>query len=187
LTGSEQYRRSTFLLDSLGERVFSGDISIVEKPHLTRSLGGAMFDSEGVATRDNAFVRDGVVNSYILGSYSARKLGLTTTGNAGGVHNVYVEGVETERGELLTLLGTGMLVTELIGQGVNSVTGDYSRGASGFWVEKGKIVHAVDEVTVASNLKQMFRDIVALGSDRDLRRNIVTGSILLSNMKIGAN
>ncbi len=187
LSGSAQYKRSTFLLDSIGDRVFSEDISIVEKPHLSGALGSATFDSEGVGTWEKAFVRNGVVNSYVLGSYSARKLGLETTGNAGGVHNVFIEGEEKERSEMIRLMGTGLLITGLIGQGINPVTGDYSRGASGFWVEGGKIVHAVDGVTIASNLKQMFQDIVAVGSDRDFRKNIVTGSVLLRGVKIAAN
>ena len=154
--GAAQYRRSSFLLDAKGAQVFPDWMSLVERPHLPGALGSAPFDSEGVATRDREIVVDGKLDGYLLDSYSARKLGLVTTGNAGGVHNLVVQGRMLDPKTLLGRLGKGLLVTEMMGQGVNAVTGDYSRGASGFWVENGEIARPVHEITVAGNLRDMF-------------------------------
>jgi PmbA protein len=185
IRGPSQYRRSSFLLDAAGEQVFPSFLSIVERPHLLQGLASSPFDSEGVATRDRDLVRHGVLQGYVLGSYSARKLGLRTTGNAGGIHNLLLQSGETGSFEdLLRRMGTGFLVTELMGQGVNGVTGDYSRGASGFWIENGAITYPVHELTIAGNLKQMLRSIVAVGSDVDTKGAIRTGSILLESMTI---
>ena len=184
IRGGAQYRRSSFLLDALGEQVFPAFMQIDERPHLLRGNSSTPFDSEGVATQDRAFIVDGRLQSYILDSYSARRLGRQTTGNAGGVHNLFVSSGEHDLHGLCREMGTGLLVTELMGQGANMVTGDYSRGAAGFWVEKGVIQYPVEEVTVAGNMKQMFKDIVAVGNDVDSRGNIRTGSIFISNMTI---
>jgi len=185
--GGAQYRRSSFLLDAKGEQVFPEAISLNERPHLPGALGSAPFDSEGVATRDRELVVAGVLDGYLLDSYSARKLGLATTGNAGGVHNLVVQGRMLDPKSLLRQLGTGLLVTEMMGQGVNGVTGDYSRGASGFWVENGEIARPVHEITVAGNLRQMYRGIVALGDDVDRRGAIHCGSILIDEMTIAGD
>ncbi len=189
IRGSSQYRKSSFLLGAAGQQVFPSFLELRERPHLLKGLGSRPFDSEGVSTRDRDLVRDGVLQGYVLGSYSARKLGLKTTGNAGGTHNLLVEskngGLPTE--ELLKQLGTGLLVTELMGQGVNGVTGDYSRGASGFWVEKGVMTYPVHEITIAGNLKDMYKNIAAIGSDVDLRGSVRVGSILVSEMTIAGD
>jgi PmbA protein len=184
--GSSQYRKSSFLLGAAGQPVLPDFISLRERPHLRKALGSSPFDAEGVSTRDRDLVQQGVLQGYILGSYSARKLGLRTTGNAGGTHNLLVEarggGVPIE--DLMKQLGTGLLVTELMGQGVNGVTGDYSRGASGFWVENGQVAYPVHEITIAGNLKDMYRNIAAIGSDVDVRGGVRVGSVLLSEMTI---
>ena len=189
IRGSSQYRKSSFLLGAAGQQVFPSFLELRERPHILKGLGSSPFDSEGVSTRDRDLVRDGVLQGYVLGSYSARKLGLKTTGNAGGTHNLLVEskngGLPTE--ELLKQLGTGLLVTELMGQGVNGVTGDYSRGASGFWVEKGVMTYPVHEITIAGNLKDMYKNIAAIGSDVDLRGSVRVGSILVSEMTIAGD
>lgn len=185
--GGAQYRRSSFLLDARGEQLFPDAISLFERPHLPGALGSAPFDGEGVATRDRELVVAGVLDGYLLDSYSARKLGLATTGNAGGVHNLVVHGDMLDPKTLLRKLGTGLLVTEMMGQGVNPVTGDYSRGASGFWVENGEIGRPVHEITVAGNLRQMYRGIVALGDDVDRRGSIHCGSILVDEMTIAGD
>jgi len=184
--GGAQYRKSSFLLDAAGQQVLPEFVQFEERPHILKALASSPFDDEGVATRDRSLVRDGVLQGYVLGSYSARKLGLKTTGNAGGIHNLMVTapGKSLDFDALLKEMGTGLFVTELMGQGVNPVTGDYSRGASGFWVENGAIVQPVHEITIAGNLKQMYRDIVALGTDVDMRGAIRTGSVLLSEMTI---
>jgi len=184
ISGGALYRRASFLLDSQGQRLFPEWFAIRERPHLLRGLRSSAFDAEGVATRESALVEGGVLQRYVLGSYSARKLGLKTTGNAGGVHNIEVAPNAGDLAELLRGMGRGLLVTELMGQGVNPVTGDYSRGAAGFWVEGGEIRHAVDGITVAGNLKRMFADIQAVGSDIDTRSHIRTGSILLNRMTV---
>ncbi|MFI4889888.1 MAG: metalloprotease PmbA [Steroidobacterales bacterium] len=185
IRGSSQYRQSSFLLNAAGSRVFPAGFSIVERPHIPKAVGSAAFDEEGVATRDRELIADGILTGYILSSYSARKLGLQTTGNAGGVHNLVV--APTIRGgyeKLLSQLGTGLVVTELMGQGVNIVTGDYSRGAAGFWVENGAIQYPVAEITIAGNLAAMLRGIVAVGDDVDVRGAVRIGSVLLDEMMI---
>ncbi len=184
--GSSQYRKSSFLLGAAGQQVFPSFIELSERPHIRKALGSSPFDGEGVATRNRELVQEGVLQGYVLGSYSARKLGLKTTGNAGGTHNLLVESKTggIEPATLLRDLGTGLLVTELMGQGVNGVTGDYSRGASGFWVENGSISYPVHEITIAGNLKQMYQKIVGIGSDVDLRGGVRVGSILMSEMTI---
>ncbi len=185
IRGSSQYRQSSFLLNSAGQQIFPSWFSIAERPHIPKAMGSAPFDEEGVATHDRELIAGGVLGGYILSSYSARKLGLETTGNAGGAHNLIV-GANTVGGlpEMLRTLGTGLLVTELMGQGINMVTGDYSRGAAGFWVENGEIQYPVAEITIAGNLRTMLSGIVAVGDDVDVRGGIRCGSILLEEMTI---
>jgi PmbA protein len=189
IMGGSQYRKASFLLNAAGQEVFPSFLQMQERPHILKGLASAPFDGEGAATHDRDLVRDGVLQGYVLGSYSARKLGLKTTGNAGGIHNLIVAapGKALDAESFLTRMNTGLLVTEMMGQGVNGVTGDYSRGASGFWVENGKIAYPVHEVTIAGNLKQMYRDIVALGNDVDVRGGIRTGSVLIGEMTIAGN
>ena len=185
IRGSSQYRESSFLLGAAGRRVFPAGFSISERPHIPKAMASAPFDEEGVATRDRELVADGVLTGYVLSSYSARKLGLRTTGNAGGSHNLLVAPTVTGGLEsLLGRLGTGLVVTELMGQGVNTVTGDYSRGAAGFWVENGVMQYPVAEITIAGNLAAMLAGIVAVGSDVDMRGGVRVGSILLEAMTI---
>ncbi len=184
IRGPALYRKASFLLDHLGEAVFPVFMQLREAPHIPRALGSAPFDGEGVATQPRDIITDGVLQGYVLDSYSARRLGMETTGNAGGVHNLIVSGEDTDFNDLLARMDTGLLVTELIGHGINMVTGDYSRGAAGFWVEGGRIQYPVEEITIAGNLKQMFRNILAVGNDVDLRGNIRTGSILLERMTV---
>ena len=184
ISGSSLYRKSTFLLDSLDTQILPDFVHIHEQPLLVGGLGSASYDAEGVATRAKDIVSNGILRSYILSTYSARKLGMQTTGNAGGVHNLMVESGPNDFAAMLKQLGTGLLVTELMGQGVNRVTGDYSRGASGFWVVNGVIQYPVEEITIAGNLKTMLRNIVAIGNDVDLRGNTRVGSILLEQMAI---
>jgi PmbA protein len=186
ISGASQYRKSSFLLNAAGEQVFPAFLGMQERPHILKGLASSPFDQEGAATRDRDLVRAGVLDGYVLGSYSARRLGLKATGNAGGIHNLLVTTAEggLDATSFLKRLGTGLLVTELMGQGVNGVTGDYSRGASGFWVENGAIAFPVHEITIAGNLKPMYRDIVALGSDVDARGGIRTGSVLIAEMTI---
>jgi PmbA protein len=166
--------------------VFPSFVQMQERPHLRKGLASSAFDSEGVATRDRDLVSDGVLGGYQLGSYSARKLGLRTTGNAGGTHNLIVAPSPDAPGfeALLRRMGTGLLVTELMGQGVNGVTGDYSRGATGIWVERGELAFPVQEVTIAGNLRDMYREIAAIGADSDIRGAIRVGSVLLPQMTI---
>jgi PmbA protein len=189
IRGSSQYRKSSFLLGAAGQQLFPSFVEIRERPHIKKALGSSPFDGEGVATRDRELVQDGVLQGYVLGSYSARKLGLKTTGNAGGTHNLLVEpktgGMEI--GALMRELGTGLLVTDLMGQGVNGVTGDYSRGASGYWVENGVQSFPVHEITIAGNLKDMYRNIAAIGNDVDVRGGVRVGSILISEMTIAGD
>jgi PmbA protein len=186
IRGGAQYRKSTFLLGAAGQAVFPSTLQMQEQPHILKGLASSPFDEEGVATRDRDLVRDGVLQGYVLGTYSARKLGLVTTGNAGGIHNLIVStpGRALDFDSLLKRMNTGLLVTELMGQGINGVTGDYSRGASGYWVENGAIAYPVHEVTIAGNLKQMYLDIEALGTDVDTRGAIRSGSVLLREMTI---
>ena len=185
IRGESLYRKSSFLLDSLGQQVFPDFMRIHEQPHLPKALGSAPFDSEGVATRARDIVSGGVVQGYVLDSYAARKLGMQTTANAGGVHNLTIESGELDFAGVLKQMGTGLLVTELMGMGVNLVTGDYSRGAAGFWVEGGEIQYPVEEITVAGNLREMLQGIVAVANDVDLRGNVRSGSVLIENMTIG--
>lgn len=187
IRGGSQYRRSSFLLDAAGRQVFPDWFAISERPHLAKALASAPFDHEGVATHDRELVEGGVLRGYLLSTYSARKLGMRTTGNAGGPHNLIVAGRGRDFEGMLALLDRGLLVTELMGQGVNGVTGDYSRGAAGFWVENGRIGHPVHEVTIAGNLKDMYRSIVDVGSDVDLRGGTRTGSILVEQMTIAGD
>jgi PmbA protein len=185
IRGSSQYRQSSFLLNAAGEQIFPDYISIAERPHIHKAMGSAPFDDEGVATHDRELVAAGVLTGYILGSYSARKLKLQSTGNAGGAHNLLV--TPTLSGgldALLKTLGSGLLVTELMGQGVNMVTGDYSRGAAGFWVEGGELQFPVAEITIAGNLRAMLKGIAAVGDDVDLRGGTRMGSVLLDEMTI---
>ncbi|MEH8029998.1 metalloprotease PmbA [Gallibacterium anatis] len=185
ISGGALYRKSSFLLDKLGETILPDWFVIEERPHLLAQLASTPFDSEGVKTRDHNIIVDGVLQTYLLTSYSAKKLGMQTTGHAGGIHNWLVK-ANSGGGlnALLKQMGTGLLVTELMGQGVNLVTGDYSRGASGFWVENGEIKFPVSEITIAGSLPEMFKQIVAVGDDIELRSNIRTGSILIEQMKI---
>jgi PmbA protein len=185
IRGSSQYRQASFLLNSAGQQVFPANFSIAERPHLAKAMASAPFDDEGVATRDRELVAAGVLSGYILSSYSARKLGLQTTGNAGGSHNLLVAPTLTGGvAAMLARLGTGLLLTELMGQGVNTVTGDYSRGAAGFWVENGQIQYPVAEVTIAGNLRSMFMGLAAVGDDIDVRGGVRVGSILVDEMTI---
>ncbi len=187
IRGGNLYRKSTFLLDSLGSQVFPDFIDIYEQPLLSQAMGSASYDSEGVATSQRHIVEAGVVQGYVLSSYSARKLGMATTANAGGVHNLTVKLGDLGFTQMLKEMNTGLLVTELIGQGVNTLTGDYSRGAAGFWVENGVIQFPVEEVTIAGNLKDIFKSIVTVGNDVDLRGNTRTGSILISEMTLAGS
>ena len=185
ISGGSLYRKSSFLLDSIGKQVFAPHIQIREVPHLKRGLSSQAFDDEGVATHERNIVENGVVQGYFLGSYSARKLGMRTTGNAGGNHNLILEnGVGLDFPALLKEMGRGVLVTELLGQGVNPVTGDYSRGAAGFWVEGGEIQHAVEEITIAGNLKNMLLGISAAGNDVVVRGSKQCGSLLIDKMMV---
>jgi len=184
ISGGNLYRKSSFLLDALGAPIFPDFVHIHEQPYLPGALGSAAYDGEGVATQARDLVSGGVLQGYVLGTYSARKLGLQSTGNSGGVHNLTITPGGHDFNAMLKQLGTGLLVTELMGQGVNMVTGDYSRGAAGFWVENGVIQYPVEEITIAGNLKDMFKQIVAIGNDVDYRGNIRTGSILLEKMSV---
>ncbi|GGB94824.1 peptidase C69 [Oxalicibacterium flavum] len=191
VSGGALYRKSTFLLDSLGKQAFAPHIQIVEDPHVIGGVGSSPFDDEGVKTSRRDVVRDGVVQGYFLSTYSARKLGMKTTGNAGGSHNLSLTSSLTRASDdfeaMLRKLDTGLLVTELMGQGVNYVTGDYSRGASGFWVEKGVIQYPVEEITIAGNMKEMFHQIVGIGADTLIRGTKQTGSILIENMTVAGS
>ena len=187
LTGGSLYRKSTFLLDSLDSQVLADFVTIDERPHLPAGLASSPFDDEGVATCDRRLVDAGVIKGYILGSYYARKLGMESTGNAGGIHNLIVSDTGHGFTDLLAQMDRGLLVTELIGHGVNPVTGDYSRGAVGFWVEQGEVQFPVAEITMAGNLVDMYRNIVAIGNDVDLRGGIRTGSVLVEEMTIAGN
>ncbi|WP_332669784.1 metalloprotease PmbA [Aromatoleum sp.] len=184
VSGGSLYRKSSFLLDSLGEQIFAPLVNISERPLIRKGFGSSAFDSDGVATRDREVVTDGVLNGYFLSTYSARKLGLRTTGNAGGSHNLIVGAGDMDFVALMKHMDRGLIVTELLGHGVNYVTGDYSRGAAGFWVENGKIKHAVEEITIAGNLRDMFRSIVAIGNDALPRGAKHCGSVLIERMKI---
>lgn len=184
INGNSLYRRSSFLLDHLGERIFPDFVRIHEQPRLPRGLASAPFDGDGVSTAAKDLVSEGVLRTYVLDAYSGCKLGMATTGNAGGVRNLRIEMGEMDRAAMIEALGTGLLVTELMGHGINPVTGDYSRGAAGFWVENGEIQYPVEEITIAGNLKQMFEGLVAVGNDCDYPGSIRTGSWLIGEMTI---
>ncbi len=184
ISGGAQYRRSSFLLDAAGEKIFPDFVRIEERPHIPGGMASAPYDAEGVRTVDRDLVVDGVLQGYLLSSYSARKLGLVTTGNAGGAHNLLVPGNAGDMRAIMQTVGTGLVVQELIGQGVNAVTGDYSRGAVGFWIEDGEIAYPVHEVTIAGNLRDLYQRIELIGDDPDLRGGIRCGSVLVSEMKI---
>lgn len=184
VSGGALYRKASFLVDHAGKKLFPDFVHIVERPHIPRGQASGNFDSEGVATADSDLVRAGILERYVLGSYSARRLGLASTGNAGGIHNLIVETGADDFAGMLRKLGTGLLVTEVMGQGVSIITGDYSRGAAGFWVEDGAIAYPVEEITIASNLREMFSNIVAIGNDVDTRSHVMTGSILLDRLTV---
>ena len=184
VSGGGQYRKSSFLLNQLGKTVFSPNIHIEDVPDIKRGLASGAFDNEGVRTQRRVIVADGVLTGYFLSTYSSRKLGMKTTGNAGGNHNLILRSGELDFNGLLKKMDRGLLVTELLGQGVNHVTGDYSRGAAGFWVEHGKIQYAVEEITIAGNLKEMYRNIVAVGNDVLVQGSRQSGSILIGNMMV---
>ena len=184
ISGGNLYRKASFLLNALDTKVFPDFVHIYEQPHLKGALGSSAYDSEGVATKSRDIVSEGILRSYVLGTYSARKLGLRSTGNAGGVRNLTIDPGDLDFQGLLKVLNTGLLVTELMGQGVNVLTGDYSRGAAGFWVENGVIQYPVEEITIAGNLKDMLKYIVAVGNDIDYRGSTRTGSILVEQMSI---
>jgi PmbA protein len=183
-SGGALYRKSSFLIDHLGKRVMPDFVHIAERPHIPRGLGSASFDSDGVATHDRDVVVDGILQGYFLSAYTARKLGMQTTGNAGGSHNLIIRPGELDLAGLLARMGRGLLVTELLGHGINYVTGDYSRGAAGFWVENGRIAYPVEEITIAGNLKDMLAGIVAVGNDVLVRGSKQTGSILVGRMTV---
>lgn len=184
ISGSSVYRKSTFLLDSLGKQILPEWLTINEQPHLLKGMASTPFDSEGVRTVERNIVENGVLQTWLMTSYSARKLGMQSTGHAGGIHNWRIAGQGLGFEDMLKKMGTGFLVTELMGQGVSGVTGDYSRGAAGFWVENGEIQYPVSEVTIAGNLKDMWSNLVTMGDDIELRSNIQCGSALLEAMKI---
>ena len=188
ISGGSLYRKSSFLLDHLGKQVLPDWFQISERPHLLKRLASTPFDSEGVRTQDLEIIQDGVLQTYLLTSYSGRKIGMQSTGHAGGIHNWLVKpNLTGGLTALLRQMGTGLLVTDVMGQGVNIVTGDYSRGAAGFWVENGEIQYPVAEITIAGQLQDMLKNIVAVADDVEHRSNIQTGSILLDKMKISGN
>ncbi|WP_394230152.1 metalloprotease PmbA [Shewanella colwelliana] len=187
ISGGSLYRKSSFLQDAIDTQVFPDWFTIAEQPHLKGALASAYYDSEGVATIDRNIIDNGILSTYLLTSYSARKLGLTNTGHAGGIYNWTLAHTGQTFDELVKQMGTGLIVTEVMGQGVNGVTGDYSRGAAGFYVENGVIQYPVEEITIAGNLKDIYRNIVAVAKDRDLRSSIRTGGILLDEMKIAGS
>lgn len=187
ITGGNLYRHASFLEGALGEQLFPEWLSLDEHPHILRALGSAAFDADGLPTRSKHFVEQGRLVSYALGTYSGRKLGMPSTANAGGVHNLFVSHGEEDQAALIRRMGRGLLLTELMGQGLNLVTGDYSRGAGGFWVENGEIQYPVQEVTIAGNLRDMFRQIVAVGNDLEHRSNICTGSVLIERMTLAGS
>jgi PmbA protein len=186
ISGGNLYRKSSFLLDSLGKQIACPLLNIYEDPHLKKGLASSPFDNEGVATHPRQLIKDGVLQGYILGSYSARKLGMQTTGNAGGNHNLIVQSGTHDFAGLLKQMGTGLLVTELLGHGMNMVTGDYSRGAAGFWVENGMIIHPVEEITIASNMADMLKMIIGIGNDVLVQGSKQVGSILIEKMTIAS-
>ncbi len=187
LSGGSLYRKASFLLDQLGQQIFPTSVQIDERPHLIGGLGSVPFDNEGVATQDRDIVKQGILQSYVLDSYAARRLGMQPTGNAGGVHNLFINHDEVSFDDLCRHMGTGLIVTEVMGQGVNTVTGDYSRGASGFWVENGEIQYPVEEITLASTLQEIFMGVQAIANDVDTRGNIYSGSWLIDHMTVAGD
>ena len=187
ISGGALYRKTSFLLDSLGQQLFPDFVRISERPHIRGAFASSPFDDDGVATQDREVVKKGVLQGYFLSTYSARKLGMQTTGNAGGSHNLLVQPGPHDLDGLLREMGTGLLVTELLGQGVNYVTGDYSRGAAGYWVERGEIAYPVEEITIAGNLREMLRGIAAIGNDIEVRGSKQVGSVLVERMTVAGN
>ncbi len=187
VSGGALYRKTSFLVDSLGKKIFPGFVRISERPHLRGGFASSPFDDDGVATCDREVVEGGVLQGYFLSTYSGRKLGMPTTGNAGGSHNLLVQPGKHDLAGLLRAMGSGLLVTELLGQGVNYVTGDYSRGAAGYWVENGEIAYPVEEITIAGNLREMFGGIVDIGNDIEVRGSKQVGSILIERMTVAGN
>lgn len=187
LSGGALYRETSFLVDSLGKQILAPWVCLHERPHVKKALASTYFDAEGVATHDRTIIADGYVSGYFLSSYSARKLGMTTTGNAGGVHNLYLNHTHKSQAELLQTMGTGLLVTELMGQGVNGITGDYSRGAAGFWVENGVITYPVEGITIASRLQDMFMAMIGAADDALKRSTHKVGSILIGDMTVAGS
>lgn len=185
--GGALYRKASFLVDAIDTPVFSDRVRIDELPHLRGAMASAPFDNEGVATRARVLVEDGILRGYMLSSYYARKLGLKTTGNAGGAHNLVVSNTGESPAALLAKMGRGLMIADLMGSGINMVTGDYSRGAAGFWVENGRLAYPVSEITIAGNLRDMYRDIVGIGTDTDRRGAVQTGSILLGRMTVAGS
>ncbi len=184
ISGGSLYRRASFLLDKKGEQIFADHINIKEQPYIKKALGSAPFDNDGVATKERDIIKEGVLQDYVLSGYSARKLGLQTTGNAGGVHNLVIESGKNTLDELIKNMESGLLITDMIGFGVNQITGDYSRGASGFWVENGELAYPVEEITVAGNLIDMYKNIISIANDVDPRGNVLTGSVMMDTMTI---
>jgi PmbA protein len=187
VSGSSLYRKSSFLLDGLGQPIFAPFVQIRELPHIPKGLASSPFDNEGVATHARDLVKDGVLQGYFLGSYSARKLGMASTGNAGGNHNLIVESSGQDFAGLLKMMDKGLVVTELLGHGINPVTGDYSRGAAGYWVENGEIQYPVEEITIAGNLREMFKRIVAVGNDVLIQGSKQCGSVLIEKMTVAGD
>ncbi|CAE6942079.1 metalloprotease PmbA [Pseudomonas marincola] len=187
ISGGSIYRKSSFLEGTIGEQLFPQWLNIDERPHIPRAMGSAAFDGDGLATYAKSFVESGELLSYVLGTYSGRKLGMPSTANAGGVHNLFVSHGDEDQQALIKRMGRGLLVTELMGHGLNMVTGDYSRGAGGYWVENGEIQFPVQEVTIAGNMRDMFKQIVAVGNDLELRSNIRTGSVLIERMTVAGS
>ena len=187
IAGGAQYRRASFLLDAVGEQIFPDFVNIHERPHLLKGMASRPYDAEGVATYDRDVVTDGILQGYVLSSYSARRLGLESTANAGGAQNLEIPGNAEDLGAMIRAMGSGLVVEELIGQGVNAVTGDYSRGVVGQWVENGEIQYPVHEITIAGNLRELYRRIAAIGNDQDLRGTIRCGSVLVEEMTIAGS
>jgi PmbA protein len=187
IRGGAQYRKATFLLDHLGKQIFPEHIRLDERPHIKGALGSAPYDNEGVITTAHDLITDGVLQSYVLDSYAARRLDMQSTGNAGGVHNLYINHDDVSLEAMLKEMDKGLLITEVMGQGVNTVTGDYSRGASGFWVENGEIQYPVEEFTLASRLQDMFMGLQRIGNDLDMRGGVITGSWLIDNMTVAGS
>lgn len=187
ISGGNLYRKSSFLLDAMGQQIFPEWLTLDERPHLMRAMGSSSFDNDGLATYAKPFIKDGELVSYILSTYSGRKLGMPSTANAGGVHNLFVTHGDEDQAALIRKMGRGLFVTELMGSGLNMVTGDYSRGAAGFWVENGEIQFPVQEVTIAGNMRDMFKQIVAVGNDLEVRSNIRTGSVLIERMMVAGS